>query len=242
MSIFFLLGAGASVDSGLKTYRGTNGMYNNTREYEKLLSAHSFTSDEQFIKMWKLLQQLYVSVRQNVPGPTYTIIQQLVNEYPNSYMLTQNVDSYATTLSNVDVTELHGSHKTVKCVTCGTVSNTPEIIFDGDHVINMTDVKCGCGGKLASNILLFGQSLSSKDTQTLNINIKHSRPKYIVVIGTTLQFPYLRYFIDKAKRYGGKVIHVNPDPNYQGVNPKEYLCKHISDLSKMIDGLNNVEY
>lgn len=27
-SIFFILGAGASIDSGLKTYRGLNGMYN----------------------------------------------------------------------------------------------------------------------------------------------------------------------------------------------------------------------
>jgi hypothetical protein len=39
--------------------------------------------------------------------------------------------------------------------------------------------------------------------------------KYVIVIGTTIQFSYLKDFINNAKRRFAKVIHINPDDSYE---------------------------
>ncbi len=54
--------------------------------------------------------------------------------------------------------------------------------------------------------------------------------KYVLVIGTTLQFGYLKTFVENAKRRFAKVIHINPDKNYMSnVRDNEYWIKMDSE-------------
>lgn len=56
---------------------------------------------------------------------------------------------------------------------------------------------------------------------------------YVLVIGTTLEYPYLRFIINKAKQRGSKIIHINPDP--------EYNC-HIKENYGGINRSNKILY
>lgn len=59
------------------------------------------------------------------------------------------------------------------------------------------------------NITLIGEQLN------LNLSVsKRTKFDYVLVIGTTLQFPYLRKIISNAKQKGAKIVHVNPDECY----------------------------
>lgn len=84
---FWILGAGASIDSGLPVYRGPNGIYKNINDREALT---------------ELLDKIKVSK----PGHTYTLIKKY--SPPNSFILTQNIDGFAYT-TDLEIVEIHTS-------------------------------------------------------------------------------------------------------------------------------------
>lgn len=211
MSIFFILGAGASSDSGLPTYRGEDGLYDDDSTPEILLTPRNLYTHPESV--WRFLNPLYSMIQQHTPGPTYQKIAEIIQEHPHSFLLTQNIDGYATNL-NLPVIEMHGSHKTMTCVGCGSSIPTD---FD--------KFRCDCGGWYRPDVVLFEESLPKKSVQEVYYLLKKRRPKYVLVIGTSMQFPYLRVFIDKAKKRGAKVIHINPDPNYHGHDGKELFIQ-----------------
>ena len=169
----YLLGAGASIDSGLVTYRGTNGI--NT-SYKNMTTLSSF----------KYLEK---KIKNNKPGLTYDIINRI--SPPNSMIITQNIDGYAhsTDLKIIDI-HMHEGY---------------ELVYE--------------------NIVQIGQNVSKNKMMNINKFIKHKKPRYMIVIGTSLQFPYLREIINKTKRYA-KIIHINPDPDYKyNIRKNEYWIK-----------------
>jgi NAD-dependent SIR2 family protein deacetylase len=86
----FILGAGASVDSGLKTFRGCNGIYgDNVYEYPP-------NNIEQ------IFQDIVEASKSIELGPTY----QLLKTFKNSFIITQNIDRLALRLE-IPTIELH---------------------------------------------------------------------------------------------------------------------------------------
>jgi NAD-dependent deacetylase len=189
--VAFLLGSGASVDSGLFTYRGLN-----SRKSETVYSTDS--TSVVWTKLEPLIQRIQ-SVQSR--GRTYDVIQEIVDLCETSVVLTQNIDGLARTLKNTTVVELHGNVNEVVCPNCGIVSQ-----------------RVCCGQLRRPNVVLVGDSISGHHrVKTL---MKRSYD-YVLVIGTTLEFPYLRKTIGFVKGSGARVIHINPDPDYNRV---EYVC------------------
>lgn len=200
--MFFILGAGSSYDSGLPTYRGIGGIYSNIEDIQTKLDVFNVYKEDKLLELWSFLHPLYEQIRKSKPGNTYELIKKLCQLHPYSSILTQNIDGYAEYI-DVSVVEIHGSYKTMICTKCHTKlpseSSDPYCIF--------------CNNICRPNIILFNEELNKKDVQDTYLKIKHN--KYIVIIGTTLEFPYLRTFISKGKMRGAKVIHINPDPEYK---------------------------
>lgn len=88
MSIFWILGAGASLDSGLPIYRGPQGIYQDLKN----------------INDPAVLDALIEKIQQGAPGETYKYIQDISPE--GSFILTQNIDGYALS-TGLDVVEMH---------------------------------------------------------------------------------------------------------------------------------------
>lgn len=195
-SIFFILGAGASFDSGLPTYQGPEGIYNEVKDPENLLSIESPLNT-----VWDFLTPLFEKISESKPGPTYELIKEIGKKYPKSFILTQNIDGHALH-TELPVIEIHGNWKQMWCTTCNTKVD-----------IDFKNRDCPCGGKYKPDIVLYGQSLPEEKVHEVYKLIKQ-HPKRVIVIGTTLQFPYLRQFITKAKMKGAKVLHINPDEDY----------------------------
>jgi NAD-dependent SIR2 family protein deacetylase len=180
----YLLGAGASIDSGLPTYRGDGGI--NT-SYTKMTTESSFNYLEKRIK-------------ENCPGETYKFIDEISPK--NSMIITQNIDGYAHS-TNLNVIDIH--------------------MHDGHELIY-------------SNIVQIGQELPNKKIMQMNRYIKKEKPKYMIVIGTSMQFPYLRIIINKTKKFA-KIIHINPDDSYKyNIGRNEHW---IQDTA--INGLKKLE-
>lgn len=200
-SICFILGAGASVDSGLFTYRGSQGIYKgNDESPEKILTMKSFCEDP--MKVWNILNPQFEKMKQAQLGPTYQEIQKLCQKFPNSFVLTQNVDRLATQLP-VDVIELHGRYDEMICSSCGEILSS----LNSNRLCETCNVIC------RPNILFFDEKLS-ENTFNEVYKLLDRNPKTVVIIGTTLQFLYLKAFIIEMKAAGAKIIHINPDLDY----------------------------
>ena len=104
--IFFILGVGPSVDSGLPTYRWEGVFYNkyNTPERLRLVFLqkaafaglwsvdhrpeflYSYREGSKFI--WEFKYEFYKQIQQNKTGPTYQIMNEIIRLFPDSFILT----------------------------------------------------------------------------------------------------------------------------------------------------------
>ncbi len=127
-------GAGISTESGLRDFRGPDGLW--TRR-DKGLSTPSqdFTSVE--------------------PNAGHLAIVELQNLGKLAFLISQNVDNlHLKSGINPDLlAELHGNLTKVRCIQCE---------FKMDRFEDTTECPL-CGGKLESSVVNFGQSLPSKD-------------------------------------------------------------------------------
>lgn len=221
-NIFILTGAGASSDSGIQTYRGENGYYESAANIEADLHVSNLSQSE---KIWKRLLPLYKQIIEHEPGPTYKKLQDLISKSKECMLVTQNVDGYSRCLNGVEVIELHGTCTTMSCISCmKKVEITKEFIEREPSAIY-----CECGGIVRPDIVLFGEELDSYLTTKIFTFIKRKRPTKIYVIGTSLQFSYLRKMINSCRQLGATVIHVNPvQPDRLGKN--EQWIKSLDEI------------
>lgn len=197
--MLFILGAGASVDSGMKTYRGggSNGQHYYKFDEENAdtnpLHVSALLTEERRELMKQHLQLIADDVAAATLGPTYRAIGDIAQSYDHCLIATQNIDGLAHK-TGLEVVELHGS--------------------------------------LARNdVVLFGAELSLEPIERVFTFIARHRPSMTYVVGTSFRFTYLRNLIKKAKSTGSKVIHVNPDPDYQWHALREtwYLCPETGE-------------
>lgn len=200
LRLAFLLGAGASVDSGLPTYRELSELYSQgSVQAEKLLTLPSFRKDPK--RIWDFLLPLYDKYRESKPGPTYQQLNKFVEKY-SSFVLTQNIDGFVKDLPCQSV-ELHGNMHSAFCSLCGYKS----------QVTSELPYCLKCDKLMKPNIIFFGENLNHYDVEKASKFVR-LRPTHFIIIGTALQFPYLRNLVNRAKHRGAKVIHINPDNNY----------------------------
>ena len=217
-SLLFLLGAGASVDSGLATYRGPSGMYSKNEKCnsnDPLVNPLHFSAlydAKRRCEMWhKVLGPLFRSIQKvQHLGPTYQKIQSMIDG--ETMIATQNVDGLALTLgvSNTNTTtiELHGNIQYTLCLDCSARTS-----FEDTQQRGFT---CGvCHSEnMRPDILLFGESIAKEKLAAIFTFLKRKRPTHVFIIGTSMQFPYLHLIVNKAIQQGAFIVHVNNDPDY----------------------------
>lgn len=229
----FILGAGISVDSGLPTYRGVGGIYKD----DSYVANMSFDSTNS--QLWSVLKPMYQQIETTVPGNSYIALQKLIDllgvSGASCRIMTQNIDGLVCSIQCDQIIELHGTWKNVIDEN-GTLIDTREIL-------NTLDNQSVILENYRPNIILFGDNLRVSKTKLFSM-LKGI--KQVIVIGTSMQFPYLQKVLAKARHKGCSIIHINPDKEYQGWSGKDRILRHTAEsglellISKLIP--NNLEY
>lgn len=220
-AVLFLLGAGASVDSGLKTYRGTENRYNKfdeTDDTRNPVHVSALYDEKRILDLQNHFEEIQKDIPENV-GPTYLKIKEIIEQYTDYLIVTQNIDGLASKICE-NVVELHGSLQNQWfCLKCDKNGAT-------------RDNCLSCGGYMRPDVVLFGENVSSEKFTKISLFIKKKKPSICYVIGTSLRFNYLQNIIKKAKMKNSKIIHVNPDPEYNF---------HLQTLSQRYGSLGNLQ-
>ena len=175
--IVFLTGAGMSVESGFKTFRGNDGLWENY-PVDQVASHEGWLNDPTLVTNFynMLRKKLYAAE----PNEGHKLIKSLEEKY-DVCVITQNVDNLHERARSTKVIHLHGELTKV----CS--SNEP---YDDRYIIDLPADNCevtpgtkaGDGSLLRPFIVFFGESVPMIEPAA----VEAQSADIFVIIGTSL--------------------------------------------------------
>ena len=172
-TLVVLSGAGISAESGLKTFRDSDGLWENHNIYE-------VATPEAWQKNPNLVQSFYNARRRQLatvkPNSAHTTLAQLQKEF-EVIVITQNIDDLHERGGSKNVLHLHG-----ELVVGKSSKEDAHYKHLGYEDINMGD-KAADGSQLRPHVVWFGEAVPKLD-DAAHIMLKAD---IVLVIGTSLQ-------------------------------------------------------
>jgi NAD-dependent deacetylase len=206
----FITGAGISADSGLPTYRGIGGLYNDrqTKEgipIEEALSGHMLARQPEIA--WRYIGQIERNCRGAEPSAAHRLIAALETEKPGTWVLTQNIDSLHRKAGSKNLIEIHGTVHSLLCTAC---KHRRDVADYADYAGLPPPPPCPrCGRPLRPDVVLFGEMLPEAALVQL-ARIMDKGPDLVFSIGTTSVFPYIAHPVWWAQQNRVAAVEINP--------------------------------
>ena len=209
-SILFITGAGVSADSGLPTYRGIGGLYNDKATEDGIpieiaLAGETLQSYPEIT--WKYLSQIENNCRQAKFNRAHQVIAEMERHFKRVWVLTQNIDSFHGDAGSKNVIEIHGNMRKLRCPRCPWRST----VKDYSRITQIPPLCPECKGVVRPEVVFFGEMLPDYECQVLSEELAQGFDIYFS-IGTTSVFPYIQQPIIEAKRLKRPTIEINPAP------------------------------
>lgn len=206
--VLFITGAGVSADSGLPTYRGIGGLYNEQHTEEGLpievaLSAEVMRRNPEIT--WKYLARIEEACRHAAPNAAHLAIAALQERVKVS-VLTQNIDGFHAKAGSRNLIEIHGNLFDLYCPRCGHAERVDDYcIFD-----SLPPPCPACDHFLRPAVVLFNEMLPTAALQSLD-RVLAQGYDLVFSIGTTSVFPYIAQPFILGRQIGALTVEINPD-------------------------------
>lgn len=154
--IFILSGAGLSAESGLKTFRAEDGLWEDHR-VEDVATPEAFARDPELVQTFYNMRRAQAAEAE--PNAAHQALARLQAEHGASvYLVTQNVDDLLERGGAGDVIHMHGALKDALCASCGHRWPAP-------MVMDVKDPCPSCGAPATRpDIVWFGEIPYHMDT------------------------------------------------------------------------------
>jgi NAD-dependent deacetylase len=218
-SVVVLTGAGVSAESGVPTFRGSDGLWQSFRP-EELATPEAFARDPRLVWEWyDWRRRRVLGCRPNAAHRALAALA--LRGTSNVRIVTQNVDGLhavaAREVAGARVPplgaepalplELHGSLFRVRCTACGARRSHAAPV---DASSRETLPRCEeCDALLRPDVVWFGEAL---DDAVLGEAVDCATTADVcLVVGTSAVVQPAASLALLTKRSGGRVIEVNPD-------------------------------
>jgi len=206
-SVLFVTGAGISADSGLPTYRGIGGLYEDAGTedgipIEDALSGETMTRDPALC--WKYIAQIERACRGARANRGHEVLAEMERRISRAWVLTQNVDGFHLDAGSRNVIEIHGNVRTLVCTRCARTRTVPD--YTGLTIPPACDA---CGALVRPAVVLFGEMLPAPAIAVLERELAQGFD-LVVSIGTTAVFPYIAGPVAMARAAGVPTAEINP--------------------------------
>ncbi len=210
--ILFITGAGLSADSGLPTYRGIGGLYDDKHTdegipIEEALSREMLERRPEIT--WKYLWQIGSACSGKKFNRGHEVIALIEKIIPGTWVLTQNIDGLHRAAGSKNLIEVHGNASELYCVNCS-FETSSESFLSGYGSETHLPPKCPeCKGLIRPNVVLFGEMLPEKALKQIRM-LETMRMDMVLSVGTSGVFPYIAGPVIKASRAGVPTVEINP--------------------------------
>ena len=195
-----------SADSGLPTYRGVGGLYDNVQTDEGLpievvLSGTMFRRDPRL--SWKYIMQIEQACRGARPNRGHQVIAELEADH-EVWVLTQNVDGLHREAGSTRVIDIHGDVRQLLCPACDHQRWVPS--YEG---LSCPPLCPTCGAVLRPDVVLFGEMLPMQKVARLRGELMAGFDA-VLSVGTSSLFPYIAEPVFLARQRGALTVEINP--------------------------------
>jgi NAD-dependent deacetylase len=116
-----LTGAGVSAESGVPTFRASDGLWEGHR-IEDVATPRGYAKDPTLV--WRFYNARRANVKTVLPNPGHFALVELEQRYGENFtLITQNVDGLHRTAGSKNVLEIHGSLYRTRCTGCAEIQD-----------------------------------------------------------------------------------------------------------------------
>ena len=201
--VFVLTGAGISAESGLPTFRASDGLWAGNR-IEDVCTPEAWARNPELV--WQFYSKRRADGAKAQPNPAHFALADLEKQIGDRFFLcTQNVDDLHERAGSIRLLHMHGELNMAHCENeCG----EPPV---EDHSIyaSLSEVRrCSCGGRLRPHIVFFGEIPYQMDRIGEEIN----KSTLMLVIGTSGSVYPAANFVHWARQSGARTVYIGPEP------------------------------
>jgi NAD-dependent deacetylase len=221
-------GAGVSTLSGIRDFRGKNGLYNDM-DAEKMFDLAYFESDPSFY--YSAAGDFIYNIDEKEPSAVHRVLAELEKRGYLKAVITQNIDLLHQKAGSQRVIEVHGSPAIHYCLHCGNI----RMGFDEAAAIVKTGEmpRCpNCTRPLKPAITFFGESLPVEALRAANDEA--AAASLMLVLGTSLTVFPASSLPRVTLSNGGEIIIVNNMPTPLDEN----AVLHFDDLGDVFTSLH----
>jgi len=199
--VVILTGAGISAESGIKTFRDADGLWEGHDVME-------VASPEGWAKNNELVLNFYNERRQQLkevePNAGHLALVELEAKY-ETIIITQNVDNLHERAGSTNIIHLHGE------LTKARSTQYPELVYECHDDINIGD-NCNRGAQLRPHIVWFGEEVPMLQRAAQAIHDAH----FVMIVGTSMQVYPAAGLVGYAPA-DAVIYYVDPKPsiNYE---------------------------
>ncbi len=143
-----MTGAGISAESGIRTFRDANGLWEQYR-FEEVASPEGWATDAELV--WRFYSERRAQAGACEPNAAHRALADLERTLGDRlFLCTQNVDDLHEKAGHGRVVHMHGELRKSRCETC---SIGPFV----DALSHEAIPRCACGARIRPHIVWFGE-------------------------------------------------------------------------------------
>jgi NAD-dependent deacetylase len=202
------VGAGLSVESGVPTFRGKDGLWTklgepDVRGYERFMADPKKWWEERRARSGDM-KEFAEALDRAVPNDGHYALREIEEAGLLKHIITQNIDNLHQVAGSQAITEIHGNRTKLRCVGCSRRWDIYHFDIEGDPP------RCSdCGGLIKSDTVMFGEPIPRDALDECARQADMS--DCMILIGTSAVVYPAASFPEHVLNAGGSLIEVNPD-------------------------------
>lgn len=220
--VVVLTGAGISAESGIKTFRAADGLWEEHR-VEDVATPEGFARDPALVQAFYNARRRQLQSAEIAPNAAHLALAKLEEALGDRFLLvTQNIDNLHERAGNRRVIHTHGELLKVRCSWSGQV-----LEWTGDVTV---DDKCHCcqfPAALRPHVVWFGEMPLGMD----EIYSGLAEADIFIAIGTSGHVYPAAGFVHEARLHGAHTVELNLEPSQVG---SEFAEKHYGLASEVV--------
>jgi NAD-dependent deacetylase len=223
-----LTGAGISAESGVPTFRGSEGLWKKFKP-EELASFDAFIRDPDLVWEWySYRKKLIAEVK---PNPGHYALADMEKLFQGFAVITQNIDNLHQRAGSTRVYELHGNIERNYCIECGRRYHTEELASatSAPHCID-------CNGLIRPDVVWFRELLPADQWASAD-RAAHGADVFFSIGTSAIVYPAASLPLT-ARESGAYIVEINAETTpLSDIADETIIGKAGQILPRLVDAI-----
>ncbi len=224
-------GAGISVESGIPTFRGPDGLW--SRYDPQVLDLGYFYAHPK--DSWEVIREIFYDYMEKKPMPNaaHILLAQLEKDEIVKGIITQNIDGLHQKAGSRNVIQFHGTAQRLVCTQCRKKYDLRPGMLD-----TLPPLCESCGGLMKPDFIFFGEGIGPEEYQKSEELCKEA--DLLIIVGTTGEVMPASMIPYEARK--AKVIEINPEPSRYTEDKSDVFLQEKATVAakELIRRLDNI--